>query len=122
MTATWLAAMYLSTAAGSRPVRKYPADVFIVGTASPSAAKPRRKGAVDRVHLEAVVRLEKGVPDGHAAEDQANDELNVGEAAVLISLARRPEKRRGRGFGGDDRRHHRPPRHATPAQREIVQR
>ena len=43
------------------------------------------------------------------------------EIPLGVPLARRAEKRARAGFGGDERRQHRPPRDAPSAQREIVQ-
>ncbi len=76
---------------------------------------------VDGVDLERVVGLEEDVADHHAAEDQADDDLHVGEAAGRVALAGHAEEGGRAGLRRDDRGHHRPPRHAAAREREVAQ-
>ena len=76
---------------------------------------------VDRVDLERVVGLEEDVADHESPDDEAEDELHIGEALVGVPLARRAEEGRRARFGGDDGGHDGPPRHAPPAERKVVE-
>src|SRR3989475_2950434 len=76
---------------------------------------------VDRVDLEGEIGLEEDVADDEAPDDEAQDELHVREAFVGVTLDGRAEEGCRAGFRGYDGGHRGPPRHATPAERIVIQ-
>src|SRR5213593_9243 len=76
---------------------------------------------VDRIDLVGEVGLEEDVTDDEAPDNEAQDELHVGEAFVGVPLAGRSEEGGCTGFRSDDGGHHGPPRDASPSERKVVQ-
>jgi hypothetical protein len=76
---------------------------------------------VYRVYLEDIVGFEEDIAYDVAPDNEAEDELHVGETPLVEPFTRSSEECGRAGLRGNDGCHHCPPGHTAPAEGKVLQ-